>query len=157
MAFGLLLSTAARAEENGAGQAPEEAPPARIEGSRDGEGAAREVRPALARRKRNALNQFNAKAAPFDPKVFEARGRELHGQYYEIAGAVQPSPWDAATPGQAPAPSAGTGGRAGVSRQWMIWTGAAGLAALVGGSVGYLMLVQHNAPEPLPVHLDDKP
>ena len=39
----------------------------------------------------------------------------------------------------------------------MIWTGAAGLAAVVGGSVGYLMLEQHTAPEPVRIHLDDKP
>lgn len=158
MAFGLLLAAAAPAEDARSETSASGAPSPRMENGRDdGENAtAKEVRPALARRKRNALGQFEGKATPFDPKVFEARGRELHGQYYEISGAVHPTPWNAAGSGQV---SAGTAPaiRKDESRHWMIWTGAAGLAALVGGSVGYLMLSKHTAPEPVSVHLDDKP
>jgi hypothetical protein len=158
LAFGFLLITAVPAEETRSETAASGASSSRMEDGRDdGESAApKEVRPALARRKRNALNQFDGKATPFDPKVFEARGRELHGQYYEISGTVNPTPWHAAGSGPAPAGDAAEVRKAD-SRNWMIWTGAAGLAALVGGSVGYLMLSKHTAPEPLSIHLDDKP
>lgn len=157
LAFGLLLITAAPAEETRSEPAASGASSSTESGRYDGESAPpKDVRPALTRRKRNALSQFDGKATPFDPKVFEARGRELHGQYYEISGAVNPTPWTASGSGQAPA-----GNTAGIrkdgSRNWMIWTGAAGLAAIVGGSVGYLMLSKHTAQDPLSIHLDDKP
>lgn len=157
MAFGFLLCAAVPAEETRSNPAGGVNSSPRAENARDGEGSApREVRPALARRKRNALGQFDGKNTPFDPKVFEARGRELQGQYYEISGTVHPTPWNTAGQEQAPARTAGEI-RKDDSKNWMIWTGAASLAALVGGSVGYLMLTKHTAPEPLPVHLDDKP
>lgn len=159
MAFGLLLTLAPRAEEPEAEDQPStEAPSSnRLESHREGGGSgAREVRPALARRKKNALSQYDAKSAPFDPKVFEARGRDLQGQYYEIAGAANPAAWNAAGNADAPASTA-AGARKASSNAWMIWTGAAGVAAVVGGSVGYLMLEKHTAPEPMPVYLDDEP
>lgn len=115
---------------------------------------AKEVRPALARRKRNALSQF-------DPKVFEARGRELRDEYYEITTLAQGnSSWSTApnegsdaypseTGTPAPKPSS--------SKNWMIWSGAAGLAAVVGGTAGYLLFEKHTAPDPITVRLDDDP
>lgn len=130
-------------------EATVERPAARVEGERAAPAAeskpVKEVRPALARRKRNALNQF-------DPKVFEARGRELQDEFYEInAVGKSGSPSAGKAEWVAAAPEASS------SRHWMIWTGAAGLAAIVGGAVGYLMLDQHTQPDPISVHLDDKP
>ena len=149
LAFGFLLIGASPAEETRSKTAASGAAASRMENGRnEGESAqSKEVRPALARRKRNALSQFDGKATPFDPKVFEARGRELHGQYYEISGTVNHTPWNAA--GSGPAPAGSTAAiRKDDSRNWMIWTGAAGLAAIVGGSVGYLMLSKHAAQDP---------
>lgn len=103
-----------------------------------------QVRKALARRKRAALSQF-------DPKVFEARGRELQGEYYEITSIAQVPDWSSA-----PA-DVGTTAPETSSRNWMVWSGVAGLAAVVAGTTGYLLLDQHGATQPISVQLDDKP
>ena len=122
----------------------------------DRDGASKEVRPALARRKRNALNQF-------DPKVFEARGRELQDEFYEITSIAKGgTAWSATSPS---AEAEALGGEAdtasrpkpSASRNWMIWSGAAGLAAVVGGAAGYLLLEKHTEPTPKSVYLDDDP
>lgn len=154
LTFSLLLALAyaALAEEANPEAGPSATSLPKMESDRgSGENVTpKEVRPALARRKKNALNQF-------DPKVFEARGRELQGEYYEIDGMAKASSWNASG-ARSDAASATAGERKNSSsNHWMIWTGAAGLAAVVGGAVGYLMLDQHTAPEPLPVHLTDKP
>lgn len=130
--------------------------PAASQAENGRETPAKEVRPALARRKRNALNQFQ-----FDPKVFEARGRALQGEYYEITSVAKGgAKWSGAPdPAEAPgaAGQAASPAKAAASKHWMIWSGAAGLAALVGGTAGYLLLEKHAAPEPVSVHLDDNP
>lgn len=119
----------------------------KVEQERSSESSApKEVRPALARRKKNALNQF-------DPKVYEARGRELQGEYYEISNFAKSADWSA-SPAEMATSSPSTSSS---SKNWIIWTGAAGLAALVGGAAGYLILDKHTAPEPTTVHLDDRP
>ena len=102
------------------------------------------VRKALARRKKAALSQF-------DPKVFEARGRELQGEYYEITSIAKAPDWSSA-----PA-NVGTTAPETSSRNWMVWSGVAGAAALVAGATGYLLLDQHTSIQPISVNLDDKP
>lgn len=109
------------------------------------ESKSKEVRPALARRKRAALNQF-------DPKVFEARGRELQGEYYEIASFAKAPAWSTT-----PAEMATTAPETSSSKNWIIWSGAAGIAVIVGGATGWLMLDKHTESPPNPVFLDDKP
>lgn len=142
LALCLVLPAPAAAEDD----EPSASGGARVEQERNPEsGAPKEVRPALARRKKNALNQF-------DPKVYEARGRELQGEYYEIANFANSADWSAS-----PAEVATSAPSTSSSKHWIIWTGAAGLAALVGGAAGYLMLDKHTAPEPITVNLDDKP
>lgn len=151
--FGLALAFAWPV----AGEVDEEnSVPAASQAGSDREAPAKEVRPALARRKRNALNQFQ-----FDPKVFEARGRELQGEYYEITSLAKANPTWSKTPAKAEASNAGEAASSppkdAGSKHWMIWSGAAGLAALVGGTAGYLLLEKHTAPAPVSVHLDDNP
>src|SRR5688572_24455713 len=129
LASGLILSLALAFALPAAGEAGEEeaaAEAAKVESERESQ--AKEVRPALARRKRNALNQF-------DPKVFEARGRELQGEYYEITTIAKGSPSWSAAPTEAEVATTAPGTSS--SKNWMIWSGAAGLAALVGGAAGY--------------------
>jgi hypothetical protein len=93
---------------------------------------------------------------PLDPKVFEARGRELQGRFYEIDAPVG----RAEAGGKPYAASARDpeihrkGGR-----QWMIWAGVAGLAGASAGVVGY-MLMSHahpTAPPPKDIVLTDGP
>src|SRR5690606_18111882 len=83
--------------------------------------------------RKNQINRrlgLSARNFPkFDPRDFEARGRELQGRFYEIE--EQP-------PGNKTA--AGRSGflsqvRTGHSRQWMIWVGA-GVAGASAGAVG---------------------
>ncbi len=92
----------------------------------------------------------------FDPRVFEARGRELQGQFYEIG-----TPADAKQHGSMPMPS-GTeiavqnSGR----KQWMIWVGVAGLAGASAGAVGYVLMSNAHpvgAPPPREILLTDAP
>ncbi|HLP41612.1 MAG TPA: hypothetical protein VK465_08910, partial [Fibrobacteria bacterium] len=91
----------------------------------------------------------------FDPKVFEARGRELRGEYYEIptlAKAPTKSelpaglPVEKAAPPEEPTP-----------RNWILWGGVAGAAACVAGLAGWLLIQQPGNTEPVSVYLDDKP
>lgn len=84
----------------------------------------------------------------FDPKVFEARGRELQNQFYEIGGPVEggresigPGP-----AGQAGDASAGRKAR----RQWMLWVGVAGVAGASAGAVGYLLMSNSHPAAPPP-------
>jgi hypothetical protein len=83
----------------------------------------------------------------FDPKVFEARGRELTGQFYEI-GSPAPkqknSPVSAGNPSDPMASQPKNGGR-----QWLFWVGVAGVAGASAGAVGYLLMDQaHPASAP---------
>lgn len=126
---------------SGSGTSTSEADRSAVENSRAEEP---QVRKALARRKRAALNQF-------DPKVFEARGRELQGEYYEITSIAKVPDWSSA-----PA-EMGTTSPETSSRNWMVWSGVAGLAAVVAGATGYLLMDQHGSTQPISVQLDDKP
>ena len=112
-AFCLLLIAATQAEEPSPEPATDASPLPQVDDGREdgGSAAPKEVRPALARRKKNALSQFDTRHTPIDPKVFEARGRELQGQYYEIAATAKPTTWGMAGSGAArrPRPTTGSG------------------------------------------------
>lgn len=145
LASNLLVGTPAWSQEGDEAadqDGSESAAPAKTDESK----AAKDVRPALTRRKRAALNQF-------DPKVYEARGRELQGEYYEIASFAKAPTWSSAPAAEVATSAPATSS----SKNWIIWSGAASLAVLVGGAAGYLMLDQHTEPQPVSVHLDDKP
>lgn len=92
----------------------------------------------------------------FDPKVYEARGRELQGQFYEIGGPID-------TKRQATAKAFGGTDNAAIERkggtQWMIWAGVAGLAGASAGAVGYLYMYKAHPSAPPPNHIvvTDKP
>lgn len=124
---------------DGSSAAPER-PPA--DGGRPDDAS---LRKAPARRKKAGRPEF-------DPKVFEARGRELQGEYYEIASFAKAPAWSSAPEeAAAMAPEASPRGR------WLLWTGAAGLTAIVAGAAGYLYLESADPEEPETVLLDDKP
>jgi hypothetical protein len=92
----------------------------------------------------------------FDPKVFEARGRELQGQFYEIGGPVD-------TKSRRTAKAFADTDNATIQRkggtQWMIWAGVAGLAGASAGAVGYLYMTKAHptAPPPISIIVTDKP
>jgi hypothetical protein len=92
----------------------------------------------------------------FNPRDFEARGRELQGRFYEIR--EPPAPGlknDQGSPRGGIAQS-----RTGPSRQWMLWVGIAGAAGVSAGALGYYMMIQSHppsAPEPIILNLSDDP
>ncbi|MDB5047500.1 MAG: hypothetical protein JWO30_571 [Fibrobacteres bacterium] len=98
------------------------------------------------------------RTGPFDPKVFEARGRELQGQFYEIGTPANPK-----LRGDEPAttaPGATMSQRKDGSKQWLFWVGAAGVAGVSGIAVGYLLMSNAHpasAPPDIPLTLDDGP
>ncbi len=92
----------------------------------------------------------------FDPKVFEARGHDLTGQFYEIGAPsdAKPNNKDQAMP-QAPAARQKIG-----SRQWLWWVGAAGLAGASAGVAGFILMNNSHPttkPADIPLVLDDGP
>jgi hypothetical protein len=97
------------------------------------------------------------KNPPFDPKVFEARGRELQGQFYEIGTPANPKQFD----GQPVASgTASMAKQSNGSRQWLVWVGVAGAAGAAAGAVGYLLMSNAHpasAPPDIPLNLDDGP
>lgn len=92
----------------------------------------------------------------FDPKVFEARGRELQGQFYEIGGPID-TKRARATKAFADTDNAAIQRKGGT--QWMIWAGVAGLAGASAGAVGYLYMSKAHPSAPPPNHIvvTDKP
>jgi hypothetical protein len=110
--------------------------------------------------RRNQLNKRLGLTArrgqAIDPKFYEARGRELQGQFYEIGGPVD-------TRKDAPFRSSGNPedlayqqkGR----RQWMFWAGVAGLAGASAGAAGWLYLQKAHptAPPPKIIDISDEP
>lgn len=87
----------------------------------------------------------------FDPKVFEARGRELKGEFYVVTSITSAPSWSTgevvmeSTVSQ-PAPD----------RKWLLWGGAAGLSLLLAGA-GWLLLDDSGQPGPVVVHVSDQP
>lgn len=87
----------------------------------------------------------------FDPKFYEARGRELQGTFYEIGGPVESRK-------DSPFRSSGTA-EDGISQrkgrtQWMVWAGVAGLAGASAGAVGWLYLQKAHPTAPPPKYID---
>jgi hypothetical protein len=100
---------------------------------------------------------LGARRKDFDPKVFEARGRELQGQFYEIGTPAGPKEY-----GSSPMPgggSASTAIRKDGSKQWLFWVGVAGVAGTSAGVVGYLMMnkAHPSPPAAKPLVLTDEP
>lgn len=96
------------------------------------------------------------KSQAFDPKLFEARGKDLQNQFYEIGTPSNPK-----THSSEPATSGATVSlhKRG-SRQWLFWVGVAGIAGASAGTVGFLMMQNAHpasAPPDIPLDLNDVP
>lgn len=76
------------------------------------------------------------KSREFDPRVFEARGRELQNQFYEIGTPANPKQFGASQP----VSGATVGDRKDGSRQWLLWVGVAGVTGTSAGVLGYLLM-----------------
>jgi hypothetical protein len=94
-------------------------------------------------------------ARDFDPRVYEARGRELQGEYYEITTMANAPSWssrnsDATSSGKIEAESN--------SHSAWLWAGA-GLAGIAGAALGYFLLEKPDASQPqnVEIALTDKP
>ncbi len=96
------------------------------------------------------------KGKEFDPKVFEARGRELVGQFYEIGTPANPKPFSGSPTSASNAEVTRKDG----SRQWLFWVGVAGGTGGSAGRVGYLLMNKAHpasAPPDKPLVLTDDP
>ncbi len=99
------------------------------------------------------LGLLGRKGGRLDPKMFEARGRELQGQYYEIEESVKnPAQWST-TPIEFAAEKQKIH-----SRQWLYWVGAAGVVGVSAGTAGFILMGQAHpsASPPKIITLDDK-
>lgn len=98
------------------------------------------------------LGLLGRKGAKLDPKIFEARGRELQGQFYEIEESVKhPAQWSA-KPITLSAEK-----QKSHSRQWLYWVGAAGVVGVAAGTAGFILMDQaHSTAPPKILSLDDK-
>lgn len=111
--------------------------------------------PATSRRMNKRLGLTARRNAIFDPKLFEARGRELQNQFYEIGTAADPR--------ESPAAPMGAGTEATLQRkgrnQWMFWVGVAGLAGASAGAVGFVLMSKAHpaAPPPQDLVVTDSP
>jgi hypothetical protein len=99
------------------------------------------------------------KGKEFDPKVFEARGRELQGLFYEIGTAANAN---ANKFGSMPPPDNGAtlGDGKNRSRQWLFWVGVAGATGTSAGVLGYFLMNKAHpasAPPEKPLILTDEP
>jgi hypothetical protein len=92
----------------------------------------------------------------FDPKIYEARGRELQGQFYEIGGPIDGKGKPSAK-GQAGSDNIILERKGGT--QWMIWAGVAGLAGASAATAGYLYMnkAHPSAPPPKKIVVTDVP
>jgi hypothetical protein len=87
----------------------------------------------------------------FDPKFYEARGRELQGQFYEIGGFVD-SRRDAPYRSSGNAEDVAYQHKSG--NQWLVWVGVAGLAGASAGAVGWLYLQKAHPTATAPKYID---
>jgi hypothetical protein len=93
---------------------------------------------------------LTARRGAFDPKYFEARGRELQGQFYEIGGPIDTKRGNGANARsgtEIPAIQRKGG------MQWIIWAGLAGVAGASAGAVGYLYMTKAHPSAPPPNHI----
>ena len=126
-------------------------------GSRSGADTAQEIRNGTAEDgsspRRNQMNKrlglTARRSGVFDPKVFEARGRDLQGQFYEIGTPVDAAGREA--PAQRPLGETGDGTLQRKARkQWMFWAGMAGVAGASAGAVGYFLMSNAHPTAPPP-------
>jgi hypothetical protein len=131
----------------------------------DENGKVSDGRDEEARRQALRRRSLNSRGA-FDPRVYEARGRELQGEVYEINAMANPPSWS-------PSPrnievADREDGREGASEaieakesSHGFWLWASALAAAgAAGAVGYYFLGQDQgtpAPRDVNVTLNDKP
>jgi hypothetical protein len=157
-AFGaILILTAALAvsAQNlglGTGSRPESDPDSTSEMKADQPGRDEAIPRKSQLNKRLGLG--SRRGSPADPKLFEARGREIAGQFYEIGTPAGPKP----EPRQTPQTEAALEPRPNGSRQWLWWVGAAGLAGASAGVAGFILMSNsHPASKPpdIPLNLDD--
>lgn len=91
----------------------------------------------------------------FDPRVYEARGRELQGEYYEITTMANPPAWASrnSESGESSEKIAPQG-----KHGFWVWAAAIG-AAGAAGAVGFYLLDHKAASQPRDVEiaLTDKP
>lgn len=153
VALVLLPASRADAQNLGLGTGSRSQSPA--EDSAAGGRLERDEEPASTRRMNKRLGLSARRATVFDPKTFEARGRELQGQFYEIGTAADQR--------NSPKAPSGPGGEAGLQRkgrnQWMFWVGIAGLAGASAGAVGFVMMskAHPSAPPPQDLVITDSP
>lgn len=145
----LVLLTASRADAQNLGLGTGSRAQPQAEDSAAGGRADREEEQATTRRMNKRLGLSARRNTVFDPKLFEARGRELQGQFYEIGSAADQR--------NMPRTPAGPGGEAALQRkgrnQWMFWVGIAGLAGASAGAVGFVMMSKAHPPAPPPQDL----
>jgi hypothetical protein len=79
----------------------------------------------------------------FDPREFEARGRELQNQFYEIGTATDPKQIGSTQPSPG---GLSLGGRKDGSRQWLFWVGLAGATGASAGVLGYFLMNKAHPP-----------
>lgn len=97
------------------------------------------------------------KGKEFDPKVFEARGRELQGLFYEIGTAANPKQFGSAHPSDN---GATVGDRKNGSKQWLFWVSVAGATGTSAGVLGYFLMNKahpSSAPPEKTLILTDEP
>lgn len=92
----------------------------------------------------------------FDPKIYEARGRELQGQFYEIGGPID-GKGNKAAKNQMGSDNLVLERKGGT--QWMIWVGVAGFAGASAATAGYLYMnkAHPSAPPPKKIVVTDVP
>jgi hypothetical protein len=88
----------------------------------------------------------------FDPKVFEARGRELKGELYVVSSITSAPTWSIEG-----IDMESTVAEPVSERNWLLWGGAAGLTVLVAGAAGWLLLDDPGQAAPVSVHVSDQP
>ncbi len=94
------------------------------------------------------LGLSGRKGSVIDPKVFEARGRELQGQFYEIGGSISTTSKRTFATKEANQPKENRS-----SNQWLYWAGAAGVVGISAGAMGFYMLQKSHPPQPPPTIL----
>jgi hypothetical protein len=146
LAIALCVAPAAKAQNLGLGagsRQTDSAQTGRSGWSDDGSGPRRS-------QMNKRLGLSARRGGTFDPKVYEARGRELQGQFYEIGGPIDPK--RQAFP-KAPAGAEDAAVQRRGRMQWMIWAGVAGVAGASAGAIGYLLMSKAHPSAPPPNHI----
>jgi hypothetical protein len=156
VACGLFLGTAApaRAEsdsDRGYSQTAQENP--------DGDNGQAADRDDDSDRKLAGRRHAAASRRNFDPRVYEARGRELQGEYYEISTMAKAPSWSSRNTDATEGDNA-SGSLEPKSRSHTVWMWAAGIGtAAAAGAVGFYLFDHKAAPQTqnVDIALTDKP